>query len=304
MIQVTFLEGKTLMSIKKRSGFTLIELLVVIAIIAILAAILFPVFAQARAKARQTTCVSNAKQLANSIIMYSQDYDEQFPLSSGWYPGIGFMTVYVGDAPYNWRCANGTCGPNYTNAMQGFWLNSTQPYAKNYDIAMCPSAGFKSLLVGTQGAGAPKPARTSWSYNGLLHSLSQAAMISPATLPVLTESNGSAYFEGFVANNPFLQCPVVADLTCRFQVGGNGNGSSSGWFGQDATLDVHSGGQNYMYADSHVKFKRLSLNTLTPQSTDYRNEPWYNYDAKGKAAGAWAADNHIYYFRPDVDPTQ
>jgi prepilin-type N-terminal cleavage/methylation domain-containing protein len=63
----------------KQKGFTLIELLVVIAIIAILAAILFPVFAKAREKARQTGCSSNLKQLANSMLMYAQDYDERFP---------------------------------------------------------------------------------------------------------------------------------------------------------------------------------------------------------------------------------
>src|SRR2546426_8289250 len=61
------------------SGFTLIELLVVIAIIAILAAILFPVFAQAREKARQSTCLSNQKQLGTAMSMYIQDYDERFP---------------------------------------------------------------------------------------------------------------------------------------------------------------------------------------------------------------------------------
>src|SRR5436309_2182636 len=62
-----------------RKGFTLIELLVVIAIIAILAAILFPVFAQAREKARQATCASNLKQIGTAFMMYIQDYDEMFP---------------------------------------------------------------------------------------------------------------------------------------------------------------------------------------------------------------------------------
>lgn len=64
---------------QQRRGFTLIELLVVIAIIAILAAILFPVFAQAREKARQTTCVSNLKQIGTAFMMYVQDYDETYP---------------------------------------------------------------------------------------------------------------------------------------------------------------------------------------------------------------------------------
>jgi len=63
----------------RRTGFTLIELLVVIAIIAILAAILFPVFAQARAKARQASCLSNSKQLGLALYLYAQDYDETLP---------------------------------------------------------------------------------------------------------------------------------------------------------------------------------------------------------------------------------
>src|SRR5690242_18281565 len=79
----------------KRSAFTLIELLVVIAIIAILAAILFPVFAQAREKARQTSCISNMKQIGTGLYMYVQDYDEMLPgndtNAEGYNLALGFL---------------------------------------------------------------------------------------------------------------------------------------------------------------------------------------------------------------------
>jgi prepilin-type N-terminal cleavage/methylation domain-containing protein len=95
-------------------AFTLIELLVVIAIIAILAAILFPVFAQAREQARKTTCVNNVKQLLTGTLMYAQDYDERFP---GW------------DGGASWGLPQGT----------GWWMNQIQPYVKNYGVYTCPS---------------------------------------------------------------------------------------------------------------------------------------------------------------------
>ncbi|NUQ70282.1 MAG: prepilin-type N-terminal cleavage/methylation domain-containing protein [Chthonomonadales bacterium] len=86
----------------RRPGFTLIELLVVIAIIAILAAILFPVFAQARAKARQTMCLSNSKQIGLSVYMYAQDYDEVLPSTFRRVPPAPLRTfdAYVGLVPY------------------------------------------------------------------------------------------------------------------------------------------------------------------------------------------------------------
>jgi prepilin-type N-terminal cleavage/methylation domain-containing protein len=101
----------------RRPGFTLIELLVVIAIIAILAAILFPVFAQAREKARQTSCVSNAKQLGLAFYQYSQDYDERF-------------------CPSRFTTPIGVCeGANQINP----WSMSIQPYVKNLAVFTCPS---------------------------------------------------------------------------------------------------------------------------------------------------------------------
>jgi len=94
-----------------RRGFTLIELLVVIAIIAILAAILFPVFARAREKARQTSCLSNVKELMLAVLMYAQDYDETLCIASHWY----FDSSYAN------------------------WYDALQPYMQNVQIQRCPS---------------------------------------------------------------------------------------------------------------------------------------------------------------------
>src|SRR3989442_1058570 len=126
----------------KRFGFTLIELLVVIAIIAILAAILFPVFAQARDSARQASCLSNTKQANLGAMMYAQDYDETFPRfdnngsllygENSW-RGVACDTPDWGDL---------TVAKAGLNASKGvmFW-GTIQPYVKNFQIGICPQIG-------------------------------------------------------------------------------------------------------------------------------------------------------------------
>jgi prepilin-type N-terminal cleavage/methylation domain-containing protein len=113
---------------RPRSGFTLIELLVVIAIIAILAAILFPVFAQAREKARQATCLSNLKQLSLGILMYVQDYDERFPPPNG-------ITYTNREGTSHCMECNG-------------WELLTQPYTKSDGIYLCPDWRRIPLVAG------------------------------------------------------------------------------------------------------------------------------------------------------------
>jgi prepilin-type N-terminal cleavage/methylation domain-containing protein/prepilin-type processing-associated H-X9-DG protein len=108
---------------RRSNGFTLIELLVVIAIIAILAAILFPVFARAREKARQSSCTSNLKQIATGVMMYVQDYDEMFPPERD---GIDAIPWYA-DGTVTW-----TTYANYQPLVM--------PYVKNKQVFMCPSS--------------------------------------------------------------------------------------------------------------------------------------------------------------------
>ncbi|BDI28785.1 hypothetical protein CCAX7_008360 [Capsulimonas corticalis] len=112
----------------RSAAFTLIELLVVIAIIAILAAILFPVFAKAREKARQTTCLSNEKQIGLGFLQYIQDFDERFPLS-----------------------VVSTVSPPPPGLAVG-WADAIQPYIKSRPIFQCPSEPFPANDV-AQNAG-------------------------------------------------------------------------------------------------------------------------------------------------------
>jgi prepilin-type N-terminal cleavage/methylation domain-containing protein len=121
----------------RRPGFTLIELLVVIAIIAILAAILFPVFAQVRDKARMSACVSNMRQIGSGLMMYAQDYDETFPRDF-------FMDkepIYV-------------------------WKNAIRPYLKSLDVLMCPSNPFSRSVPRSPYSDPPRPGSNArgWEY--------------------------------------------------------------------------------------------------------------------------------------------
>ena len=135
----------------KKSGFTLIELLVVIAIIAILAAILFPVFARARENARRASCQSNLKQIGLGVLQYIQDYDEIYPIS-----GTGF-------AP--------TCA-----------LTSIQPYLKSTQIYQCPSESTAGNADPTNGG------YSDYFYNrdmGVTQTTTNAARLTNASLTIM-----------------------------------------------------------------------------------------------------------------------
>ena len=143
-----------------RKGFTLIELLVVIAIIAILAAILFPVFAKAREKARQASCLSNLKQIGIAIMSYAQDYDER----------------------YNY-------GTYLVNGLDNWWPHQLYPYIKNSQLFKCPSghsSGMGGVAFGVGGAAID----TSYGWNVYLNSLAMAQLTAPADVVCALDTNG------------------------------------------------------------------------------------------------------------------
>ncbi len=202
-----------------RRGFTLIELLVVIAIIAILAAILFPVFAKAREKARQSSCLSNLKQLSLGMLQYTQDYDERFVLrSTGWRGQLTYgVNATVPEAPdFQWE-------PTY--GYHDSWPNKIYPYVKNVQVYTCPSytdGWSASSYDGSCGYG-----KNTWLGN-----LSMARIDEPVNTILIVDSN---YY--------------LSDWDTRTDAD-----ASSGSDNADPPRDQHNGGANYGFCDGHAKW--------------------------------------------------
>jgi len=284
------------------SAFTLIELLVVIAIIAILAAILFPVFAQAREKARQTSCLSNQKQIATGILMYVQDYDERYPLAYGKYGGAWAYTFGF-DFPAGWSNPPDAA---FDATSSVSWSNSVQPYVKNYDLFKCPS-GANYTIPGWNAGTPRKPAAySSYAYNGILMQYPMAGVTAPADVIMVSEVQGKTAYEGVGLANPILVCGT-ANQDCIYQpkgtscATGNGSTSTSGYYGPKPTRWVHNNGQNFTFADGHVKWRRLG-GVFAPTATDFKVDPFTNYASDGTSATAWSNGCHHYLFRPDYQP--
>ena len=276
---------------RQKRAFTLIELLVVIAIIAILAAILFPVFAQAREKARQTSCLSNLKQLNLGCLMYIQDYDEMYPLSV-----LNSIPNYIITTPAN-------AAPGNVALRSGFWSNAVQPYIKNWGIYDCPSATKDRTDI----SGAQDPAKfpyMNYTFNGYLNNWAAAGSPAPAQVIVFSEGLGKAHIRRFATAFP-LPIDDSGNVMERFNPGAKGDCSkAAGRYGYafqfDTTWWIHNRGSNYAYMDGHAKF------VTNPSSTS----PWNSVDESGIPGNLWVPDEDqtgwcatwFYYYGPVINP--
>lgn len=210
------------------TGFTLIELLVVIAIIAILAAILFPVFAQAREKARQTGCLSNNKQIGLAVMMYVQDYDEMYPSQS--YNGVDYTGQ--GGQPVD---GMPLVGSGLTEALGYNYKDRILPYSKNEQIWICPTNIPNGSLQ-------TRPPNIGYHMSGnvfLPRGLSQAAVVAPANLFIMRESG-----RGYVFNRAYLRpIPGLCDDVVAYERGN-----------PTANYMPHMRGYNLTFADGHAKW--------------------------------------------------
>jgi prepilin-type N-terminal cleavage/methylation domain-containing protein len=255
-----------------RSGFTLIELLVVIAIIAILAAILFPVFAQAREKARTISCLSNTKQIGTGILMYAQDYDE---------------TVIP------WFVATGLPRDNFRSDLNS-WVQNLQPYIKNGNPIRPASSSFSNVPPNgmmscpswdpakrSQAAAAPDcdndPATayfTALWYHSHFGIGFGAAARCEAGCAAGTQADPYYYFAGSdvrvsIMSLSQIERPAETAIVTDGMTGVINNGSHSfgTTMGCEAAL-AHTGGGNHTWMDGHSKWIARNSQRYLAQGTD------------------------------------
>ena len=288
-----------------KKAFTLIELLVVIAIIAILAAILFPVFAQAKEAAKKTADLSNVKQLGTATAIYLSDNDDLFPLQACQDPSTG-QWGYNFNKYVHADCATTSIPAARRFYSEGFFMNSTQPYVKNYQMLQSPGTSAIEYQPTNPVAPGKTKQTTSYSYNGLLTAYSSTSIGETAKLPMMTEQNGAIAGKGWGFASPALTC-AVNNASCSYVPSVSGcssatNGATSAIYQTYnlGSLWLYSRGQNWGLADTHAKFRRVGA-TQSPNDTDWRTDPETGYDATGRAGFYWWDGCHAWLFRPDYD---
>ena len=220
-----------------RPAFTLVELLAVIAIIALMAAILFPVFARAREKARQSACASNLKQLGMAAALYIGDADDRYPL--GHAPVDDPLTTFDGGGDYE---------PHFIELLRPYIRNQ-----KNQGVWRCPTDPSKLYNIDSDGT----EFHVSYAVNGAFeYGQSLSKVESPAAKVYVLESTDDDHFHWWnigrsKSGDSYLAYNALPPDTFT-----------------SATTNRHSGGANYLYADGHVKWATFSSLWGTTQNSN------------------------------------
>ena len=279
-------------STSRSNAFTLIELLVVIAIIAILAAILFPVFAQAREKARQASCQSNLKQMGVAFLMYAQDYDELFPSPGGSSAVPAWDTIdnKTGSSPVLdpylknrgksltqvFNCPDNPTKPVGTPPAIGtstYYLNFPRSYGMNELLRSQGKTLFTNISVVDVDAynyAAPSPGGPTGykTLNNLPSGISQSTIGYPASTDLLYEGISEQTkdkFNGYVGRAGSWESVggyYRTEASCAAFIGFGSTCQTPG------TAAWHTGQSNYLFCDGHVKSHKPQQEGWTPKPND------------------------------------
>jgi len=300
-----------------KRAFTLIELLVVIAIIAILAAILFPVFAQAKVAAKKASSISNLKQVATSMMIYTTDYDDAFPSAYAKINGTsqGLWVGYGATYPAGWAVD----GYYKKTEDEVQWANTTEPYRKNPGVTEFvglseePRPGFVTLVPN-----GPKLNLITQGFNGLLHCLNFSSISSSSSVPMMWPAHGKIRHTGVAYSSPYLWCPS-STIACRWSPGAGPQGQTSGlmagmmWYtdaGGDFSYWVYGKGYPIVRTDTSVKMiPRVGSPSQSVGNNNPFGDPFATYDEVGiewsfypcYAPGTSTGVTYPCFFRPDRD---